>query len=202
MPRKNWVFFGLYVLLGLSTLVSALAVPGLRENTWLAYAPVRDLVLAAVLPPVDVSVLYSTEKDAWIKEAAARFQAEGHTLDGRPIKLTLKSLGSREIYLGVLNGTEKPDLISPAGSLQISILQDQSVNQFGHSIVNPADTSACRSVLRTPLVVVAWRERADVLWGNNPDHQMWTRLHDALLDPKGWETYGHPDWGTTPIRRG
>ncbi len=95
----------------------------------------------------------------------------------------------------MLNGTEKPDLISPAGSLQISILQDQSVNQFGHAVVNPADTSTCRSVLRTPLVVVAWRERADVLWGDNPNHQMWKRLHDALLDPKGWETYGHPDWG-------
>jgi hypothetical protein len=195
MPRKNWVFFGLYALLGLAMLVSTLAVPGLRENPWLAYAPVRDLALAAVLPPVEVSVLYSTEKDAWLKEAVARFQAEGHTLNGRPIKLKLKSLGSREIYLGVLNGTEKPDLISPAGSLQISILQDQSVNQFGHPVVNLADTATCRSVLRTPLVMVAWRERANVLWGDNPNSHMWKRLHDALVDPKGWDSYGHSDWG-------
>ena len=66
----------------------------------------------------------------------AKFEAERHTLDGRPIKLKLKALGSREIYLAVLNGTEKPDLISPAGSLQISILQDQSTGKFGQSIVN------------------------------------------------------------------
>jgi hypothetical protein len=195
MPKKNWLFFGLYLFVGLSTLVGTLAVPGLRENRWLAYAPVRDLALGAVLPPVEVSVLYSTEKDAWLKEVAARFQAEGHTLDGRPIKIKLKSLGSREIYLGVLNGIEKPDLISPAGSLQISILQDLSVNQFGHPVVNLADTAACRSVLRTPLVLVAWRERADVLWGGNPNSHLWTRLHDALVDPKGWDSYGHPEWG-------
>jgi hypothetical protein len=195
MPRKNWIFFSIYLVLGLSALVANLAVPSLRENRWLAYAPVRDMVLAAVLPPVELSVLYSTEKDAWLKEAVTRFQAEGHTLDGRPIKVKLKSLGSREIYLGVLNGTEKPDLISPAGSLQISLLQDLSVNQFGRPVVNMADTATCRSVLRTPLVLVAWRERANVIWGDNPNSHMWKRLHDSLLDPKGWETYGHADWG-------
>jgi ABC-type Fe3+ transport system substrate-binding protein len=195
MPRKNWVLFSFYLLLCASLFVSTLAFPALRENKLLAYAPVRDLALGAVLPPVEVSILYSTEKDAWLKEVVAKFEAEHHTLDGRPIRLKLKALGSREIYLGVLNGTEKPDLISPAGSLQISILQDQSVGKFGQPVVNLADTTTCRSVLRTPLVLVAWRERADVLWGANPNSHMWTRLHDALVDPKGWETYGHPEWG-------
>ncbi len=41
MPRKNWVFFGFYILVGLSTLVTTLAIPSLRENRWLAYAPGR-----------------------------------------------------------------------------------------------------------------------------------------------------------------
>ena len=195
MPRKNIFLFSLYLLLCVSLFVSTLAVPALRENKLLAYAPVRDLALGALLPPVEVSVLYSTEKDAWLKEAVARFQAEGHTLDGRPIQVKLKTMGSREIYLAVLNGTEKPDLISPAGSLQISILQDQSAAKFGQAIVNLADTNSCRSVLHTPLVLVAWRERATVLWGDNPNSHMWKRLHDALVDPKGWETYGHPEWG-------
>ncbi len=196
MPRKNWVLFSLYALLSAGLFVTSLAFPALRENRWLAYAPVRDLALGALLPPVEVSVLYSTEKDAWLKdpEVTAKFEAT-HTLDGRPIKITLKALGSREIYLAVLNNTEKPDLISPAGSLQISILQDQSVAKFGQPVVSLADTAACRSVLRTPLVMVAWRERATVLWGDNPNSHMWKRLHDALVDPKGWESYGHPEWG-------
>lgn len=195
MPRKNLALFSFYLLLCAGFFVGTLTFPALRENRWLAYAPVRDLALGAVLPPVEVSVLYSTEKDAWLKEVAAKFEAERHTLDGRPIQLNLKALGSREIYLAVLNGTERPDLISPAGSLQISILQDQSVNKFEQPVVNLADTTTCHSVLRTPLVLVAWRERADVLWGGNPNSHMWKRLHDALVDPKGWESYGHPEWG-------
>ncbi len=195
MPRRNWILFAFYTLLCAGFFIGALVFPTIRENRVLAYAPVRDAVLNAALPPVEISVLYSTEKDAWLKEVTADFEAEHHTLDGRPIKLSLKALGSREIYLAVLNGTEKPDLISPAGSLQISILQDQSVNIFGHAVVNPADKTTCRSVLTTPLVLAAWRERADVLWGSGPDAQLWNQLHDALMDPKGWGTYGHPEWG-------
>jgi ABC-type Fe3+ transport system substrate-binding protein len=45
------------------------------------------------------------------------------------------------------------------------------------------------------LVLVAWKERADALWGDQPDGSLWVELHDALTDPRGWEAYGHPEWG-------
>jgi ABC-type Fe3+ transport system substrate-binding protein len=62
-------------------------------------------------------------------------------------------------------------------------------------MVNAADPATCRSVVQTPLVLVAWRERADVLWGANPNDQMWRRLHEAVVDPAGWQSYNHPEWG-------
>jgi ABC-type Fe3+ transport system substrate-binding protein len=49
--------------------------------------------------------------------------------------------------------------------------------------------------VNSPLVLVAWKERADVLWGSDPGQALWQKLHEAVLDGKGWETYGHPDWG-------
>jgi ABC-type Fe3+ transport system substrate-binding protein len=116
-------------------------------------------------------------------------------LDGRPIEIELEKMGSREIYLSILDGTRQPDIISPASSLQISILQELSVNQFGAPVVNLADRANCRPVVTTPLVLVAWRERADVLWGGNPNGSLWLRLHDALVDPQGWSAYNHPEWG-------
>jgi ABC-type Fe3+ transport system substrate-binding protein len=61
--------------------------------------------------------------------------------------------------------------------------------------VRAADAAICRSVVKSPLVLVAWKERADVLWGNDPGSDLWKRLHAAVLDDNGWGTYGHPDWG-------
>jgi ABC-type Fe3+ transport system substrate-binding protein len=141
--------------------------------------------------PIELSVLYSTEKEAWLNEVIANF--EGRVND-RPIRVRLEKMGSREIYLAVLDGSKKPDVISPASSLQIAILRDLSAKS-GASLINTSDPTACRPVLTTPLVMVAWQEQANVLWGDNPNSHMWQRLHDALADPKGWESYGHPEWG-------
>lgn len=201
----NWIVFVLYALVSVGVLGAALLVPTFRANGWLAYAPVRELLLPPP-PPIVLNVLYSTEKEAWLTEVVAQLERDGVRVDGRPLQINLEKLGSREIYLAVLNGAEKPDLISPASMLQINILQDLSASKFGAPIVNPADQATCRPVVRSPLVLVAWEERAQVLWGDNPNGNMWLRLHDALMNPQGWAALGQPDWGfvkygqTDPLR--
>jgi ABC-type Fe3+ transport system substrate-binding protein len=189
-PRINKVLFGLYLLLTVGVLVAALAVPQVRA---LAYAPLRDLILP---PPeaVVVSVLYSTEKAEWLATAVEHFEDTNPRLAGHPIELELKKMGSREMYLAVLEGEEQPDLISPASSLQISLLQDLSASKFGRSLVDPGNTRTCRPVLKTPLVLVAWQERATVLWGDDPNSHLWLRLHQAVT-AETWDSYGHPEWG-------
>jgi ABC-type Fe3+ transport system substrate-binding protein len=86
-------------------------------------------------------------------------------------------------------------MISPASMLQISLLQDLSAGKFGVPVVNPADTETCRPVLTSPVIVVAWADRADVLWGQNPNGSMWLHMQEALTDPRGWEAFDHPEWG-------
>jgi ABC-type Fe3+ transport system substrate-binding protein len=181
----------MYALVTAAVLVAALLVPAFRA---VAYAPLRDLIIPPP-QPIPIYLLYSTEKEAWLEEVVPQFEAARLTVDGRPIKVTLRQMGSREMYLAVLNGEERPDLISPASSLQISILQSQSPNVFGRPIVNMADTANCRPLLRTPLVLVAWRERAEVLWGQAPTGDLWQLLRDAAVDSRGWAAYGHPEWG-------
>ena len=190
-PRLNWFIFAAFTLISVAVFGAAVALPTLRP---LAYAPLRELILPPPQPIV-VNLLYTTEKTDWLNEVVPEFEATHPTVNGHPVQVTLSATGSRELVLAVLNGQAKPDLISPASSLQISILQDQSPNVFGHSIVNPADTANCRPVVSTPLVIVGWKERADVLWGDSPGSDMWLKLHDALVDPNGWASYGHPEWG-------
>lgn len=180
----------LYTLIGLGVFVGAVISPSFRS---LAYAPLRELLLPKPQPIV-LSLLYSTEKEAWLNEVIADFYATNPTVGGRPIQVELSKSGSREIYLSVLDGAQ-PDIISPASSLQISILQDLSASKFGAPLVEMKDTALCRPVVQTPLVVVAWKERADVLWGENPNGQMWQHLHDAVIEPSGWDAYNHPEWG-------
>jgi ABC-type Fe3+ transport system substrate-binding protein len=202
-PRANSILFGAYVVISSIFLVIALIVPGVRSRPLLAKAPLRDLLfdraLPAILPkpdPVVISVLYSTEKEAWLTEVIREFEASQPTLENRrPIQIQLEKMGSREIYVAVLDGTRKPDVISPASMLQIAILQNLSTGQFGKPVVNRADQPTCRSTVMTPLVLVAWKERADALWKDNPSDQFWKQLHDDLVDPKGWSMFGRPEWG-------
>ncbi len=191
MPRLNWALSILYALATLAVFVAALLFPAFRS---LAYAPLRELVIPPP-QPIEIYLLYSTEKEDWLKEVIPEFEASGASVNGRPIHVRLAMNGSREILLSVLGQSEQPDIISPASSLQISILQDQSPNVFGRPIVNPADAVNCRPMLHTPLVLVSWRERADVLWGEAPSGNLWHLLHDAAIDPQGWVLYGHPEWG-------
>ncbi len=192
-PRLNWILLIIYVVATIAVLVAAFISPGFRG---LAYAPLRDLILPPPKPIV-VDVLYSTEKAAWIAEAVDRFQSSAERVDGRPIQLELSKSGSREMYLAVLDGDAKPDLISPASMLQISLLQDLSAartDTFNAPVVDRTDAETCRPVLETPVVLVAWKNRADVLWGDSPDGELWLRLHDAVTK-ETWEAYGHPEWG-------
>ncbi|MFO7741440.1 MAG: substrate-binding domain-containing protein [Anaerolineae bacterium] len=192
-PRLNWALFIVYVLVTIGVLVAALISPTIRS---LAYAPLRALILPPPRPIV-VDVLYSTEKAAWITEAARRFRGAGARLDGRPIQLELSKSGSREMYLAVLDGDARPDLISPASTLQISLLQDLSAartDRFKSAVVDRTDSRTCRPVLNTPVVLVAWKNRADVLWGENLGGDLWLDLHKAVTE-ETWEAYGHPEWG-------
>jgi hypothetical protein len=190
-PRVNWILFVLFALGSIGVLAASLLSPSFRE---IAYAPLRELVLPPPAPVI-VSVLYSTEKEAWLNEVIVDFEKTNPVIDGHPVKIELEKMGSWEINAAVLDGTRQPVIVSPASSLQIAALQDSSTVKFGNPLVNLSDTANCRSIVTTPLVLVAWKERADVLWGTQPGNSLWKDLHTALIDPQGWAAYNHPEWG-------
>ncbi|MFZ5819612.1 MAG: substrate-binding domain-containing protein [Chloroflexota bacterium] len=191
ITRVNRILVSLYLFATVIVFAAAMFFPAFRV---IAYAPLRELVLPPPAPVV-VSVLYSTEKEAWLDQAIIEFERTRPTVNGHPVQIALEKMGSREIYLAVLDGSRKPDVVSPASMLQISILQDQSAGVFGRPVVNMADTEACRPVVTTPLVLVAWKERADVLWGARPPRDVWKQLQRSVVDAQGWATLGRAEWG-------
>jgi len=190
-PRINLLLFVIFSLVSIGVLIASLISPSIRE---IAYAPLRELILPPPTPIV-VEVLYSTEKVAWLNDVIGDFESTHPKVNGHPIQIELEKMGSWEIYNAVLDGSRKPVIISPASSLQIAALQDASTAQFGMSLVNPADAQSCHSVVTTPLVLVSWKERSEVLWDKQPSRSMWRDLHDVLVNPQGWAIYSQPDWG-------
>ena len=73
--------------------------------------------------PIELTVLYSSEKEAWLDAVREGFEG---AVDGRPIELNFEKMGSREIVLSVLDESKKPHLISPASTLQVSLLEKRS----------------------------------------------------------------------------
>ena len=190
-PKSNWILIIGFGLVTIVVFVVALFIPVFRT---IAYAPLREVVMPPP-EPVVVSVLYSTEKEAWLNEVIEDFNRTDTSVDGHPIQIEMKKMGSWEINAAVVDGSEQPVIVSPASSLQIAALQDATTAEFGHSLVTPSDTSTCRSVVTTPLVLVAWEERAQELWGAQPEKRLWQDVHDSLVNPQGWAAYGHADWG-------
>jgi len=191
-PKRNWILYGLYNVSSIIIFVVALIFPAVRYQ--IAPAPLRDFFLPPPAP-VLIPLLYSTEKEAWLKQVIKDFEASGARIEGHPIRIEPKEMGSREMYLSILNEKEKPVLISPASSLQINLLQELSANKFNRPLISNTSRPACQSVFTTPLVLVAWRERAAIVWENVPREQLWRQLHHAAVNPKGWGEYGHPEWG-------
>ena len=69
-PRLNWILFVLFAVAAIGVFAAAMISPSFRE---IAYAPVRELILPPPAPVV-VSVLYSTEKEAWLNEVILDFE--------------------------------------------------------------------------------------------------------------------------------
>lgn len=182
--------FAVYTLASVAVFIAALLSPRFAS---MAAAPLRDWIMPEP-EPIVLSLLYSTEKAAWLDETITEFENTQKTASGRPIQIEFSKAGSREIYLDVLNGAQ-PDMISPASSLQISLLEDLSEAKFGDAIVDSVGSGDCRPVLKTPLVLVAWSERAEVLWGDEINGDLWKALHAAVIDPEGWASYGQAEWG-------
>lgn len=140
--------------------------------------------------PVVVTLVYGTEKEAWLEEAVQRFAATNPTLRGHPIQIVLEGIGSREMVTEIIAGELMPVVVSPASSIQIELLRDEWETRTNTSIF----LDEPQALVLTPLVLVAWEERAQVLWPNGPQN-LWHDLHTALADPEGWAAYGHPEWG-------
>ncbi len=150
----------------------------------------------AVGAPVTVLIAYGSEKKTWLEESARAFEQGGaKTASGRPIKIDARALGSGEATQGILDGSLKPHVYSPASGAYVTLLNQAWLD--GATAAGPARKAlapAGEPVVLSPIVIAMWKPMAEALgW---PDKAIgWQDIIRISRDPRGWAAHGHPEWG-------
>jgi hypothetical protein len=147
----------------------------------------------ASTPPralVELPFVYSTEKKEWLEAAVAEFSA-AHP----EIKVELTGKGSLEASDGILDGSLKPVLWSPADSLVLKLFAADWLTKNGQTAFGDGDDSP-EPMLLSPLVFVAWEDRAKALESFGGGTINWKTIHKAVASNQGWPAVkGKPEWG-------
>jgi hypothetical protein len=126
----------------------------------------------------------------------------GASYNGKPISIEADERGSVDALARILSGDLYPVIWSPASMLELNQLQDTWDQSHTGAPILPAQKDlAPRSLVSSPLVLVAWQERAKLLTQKFGGLD-WKSLHSALTLDKGWAEIpgGSESWG--PVKFG
>jgi Ca-activated chloride channel homolog len=133
---------------------------------------------------------YGSEKEEWIKEVTARFNAGNHqTAAGKPIQVEAVPQGSGELIDDLLAGARQAHLTSPASAAFLKLGNARSRARTGKDLIGET-----RNLVLSPVVIAMWRPMAEAIgWGRQPVG--WSDVLALARDPAGWASHGHPEWG-------
>jgi len=158
--------------------------------------PAKDPSAEGAAPPAagkatEISMLYGTEKKEWVEAAAAAFAKEHPEI---AVKLTAK--GSIEGAQAILDDREKPTIFSPADTLVMNLLASDWETKNKTQILAASGDDAPQTLVITPLVFVAWEDRATALAKASGGNITWKALRKAITSNQGWPAVGgKADWG-------
>jgi ABC-type Fe3+ transport system substrate-binding protein len=191
MKGKTLIILGFLVAAGVILYVSLarrsapVAPAGAVGGT--AAAPAAGGTAAATT----VAMLYGTEKREFIEEMAAEFGKQHPE-----VRLQLTAVGSLDAADRILEGRETPAVFSPGDSLVLNMLASDWQTKHGTALFDSEGEGAPQPLVITPLVFVAWEDRAKALEKAGGGRITWKGLRKALASPKGWAgSGGDPEWG-------
>ncbi len=144
--------------------------------------------------PVTLTLAYTTEKQAWMKDVVASFNQQHVSACDGPITVqTIPNDGSGQSMQDIADGTIKPDIWSPAGNVWLTLLNQQWQQKYNTNVIG---TSANEnpSLVKSPVVIAMWKPMAEAL-GWPAKALGWSDIAQLSTDPRGWSAYGHPEWG-------
>ena len=141
---------------------------------------------------VEIVFLYSTEKKDWIEA-----QTEAFLKENPDVSVQLVGKGSLEAAQALVEGQAKPAIWSPADSLVLNLAEADYETKTGSRLIAAEGTAdAPQPLVITPLVFVAWEDRAEALTKSGAGRINWRSLRSAVTSNEGWPAVGgKPEWG-------
>lgn len=166
-----------------------------KPSTDAAASAAPEHAASAPPPPpkaqVEIPFVYSTEKKEWVEAAVAEFST-AHP----EVKVVLNGKGSLEASDAILDGSLKPVLWSPADSLVLKMFAADYLTKNGQAVVSDGGEDQPEPLLLSPLVFVAWEDRAKALESFGGGNITWKTIHQAVSSNQGWPAVkGKADWG-------
>lgn len=133
---------------------------------------------------------YGSEKEEWIKAMTAEFhRRQVKTASGKVIRVNAVPKGSGELIDGLVNGTDKAQLASPASTAFVKLGNAQWRTKHGKDLFSHTD-----NLLLSPVVIAMWKPMAEAMgWGKTPVG--WADILKLAKNPQGWQSMNYPQWG-------
>lgn len=168
----------------LSTLVSLLSILSLFVTSC-------GVLSAFNLKKVNINIVYGSEKQEWLEPLVVQYNEAKHkTSEGSLIEVTATPMGSIESVNGIIAGTLKPTIWSPASSVYIPVANAEWRQMHADDLV----VGVPNDLVLSPVVIAMWEPMARALgWPDTP--LGWADIASLAISEKGWSEYGYPEWG-------
>lgn len=175
--RKAWVVAAGFFLI-CALVVVAVSQGWLASSAPLAILPTRVPGTPDPSQAIKLQLVYSSEKEVWLKQSVNTWLATNPTVDGKPIQVELISRGSQEIVTQLQDGSLRPTAISPASTLQITQINAAQIDAKTNLAAD------AEPLLISPLVLTAYEGSPAANLLKSQDPQLWQALHDGVLLPQ------------------
>lgn len=166
---------GILLFSVLTALLAACGLPGSTNGT--PEAPSNAL---------KITIAYSPEKEDWLKDRIAAFNATNTKVGSQPIFVEGVNKSSGAARTEIKAGQLKTTIWSPSASTWLEVLKQESGN--------PNIAISNKPLVLTPVVISMWKPMAEAMgYPNKP--LGWGDMLELIKDPQGWGKFGHPEWG-------
>jgi Ca-activated chloride channel family protein len=141
---------------------------------------------------VTISMVYGSEKEAWLVPLIEAFNAAGHeTEEGATVVVEATPMGSIASGDAIVAETLQPTVWSPASSAYVPVANANWRQKHGEDLV----VGTPNDLVLSPVVIAMWRPMAQALgW---PDEPLgWADIAEMATSEEGWTAYGYPEWGS------
>ena len=173
----------IYISIAVMLLV-AFAIGGWRSRH--AYSGSGDSI-------VNLTLLTTEDKAGWVRAEVYRFNYENN----KKYHVTFAYADARSAMQSILNGAQKPVLWSPDNPMWVAQASNVWRRQHGAALVDLQDPSSYRVFLRTPIVFLTTKDKAEYLRGQLGGPNPWRGVHDLSMGrreaPWGKVRFAHAD---------